>query len=275
MRVAARTLLGVLLAVLTWAVAVEPGRLVVREQAVTLADWPPGRALRLAVLADLHTGAPHMSLARLRGVLERVRTLQPDALVLLGDYVIQDVVGGRFVAPEDTAAVVGAWRPPLGTFAVLGNHDGWFDGPRVRRALERHGVRVLENEALRCPWGRGGFWFAGLADLWTGHPDPTRALAEVPTGEPVIVLTHSPDVFPLLPSRVGLTLAGHTHGGQVRLPLLGTPIVPSMYGSRYVAGLVVEDGRQLFVTSGLGTSIVPLRLGVPPEIALVSLRPVP
>jgi hypothetical protein len=263
------------LAVLLWATLVEPARLVVHEHSVGLVGWPAGRTLRLAVLADIHTGAPHMGPARVRAILERVRTLRPDALVLLGDYVIHGVVGGRFVAPEETAALLGAWHPPLGTFAVLGNHDGWFDGPRVRRALGAHGVRVLVDEALRCPWGAGGFWLMGLDDLWTGHPDPARVLASIPAGEPVIALTHSPDVFPGLPERVGLTLAGHTHGGQVRLPWWGPPVVPSAYGARYAAGLYREGARQLFVTSGLGTSILPVRLGVPPEIALVNVGAAP
>lgn len=270
-----RALLAALAGLLGWATLIEPGRLVVHEQAIAVQGWPAGRPLRLAVLADLHVGAPHMSTDRLRGIVGRVRALRPDAVLLLGDYVIHGVLGGRFVAPEQSAAILGSLDAPLGTFAVLGNHDGWFDAPRVRRALEQQGVHVLVDQARRCSWGTGVFWFVGLADLWTGAPDPERALALVPAGESVIVLAHNPDVFPLLPERAALTLAGHTHGGQVRLPWLGRPVVPSQYGSRYAAGLVREAGRQMFVTSGLGTSILPVRLGVAPEIALVSVGAAP
>ena len=144
-------------------------------------------------------------------------------------------------------------------------------GERVRGALTAAGIRVLENEAVRV--GRDGqeLWVVGLADLWTRRPDPAGALRAVPDGAPVVVLTHSPDVFPTIPARVALTLAGHTHGGQVVLPLIGPPIVPSDYGRRYAAGHVVEGGRHLFVTTGIGTSIVPIRLGVPPEIAVLTL----
>jgi predicted MPP superfamily phosphohydrolase len=93
----------------------------------------------------------------------------------------------------------------------------------------------------------------------------------VPQDEPVLLLTHNPDVFPDVPARVTLTLAGHTHGGQVALPILGRPVVPSRYGQRYADGLVMEDGRALFVSSGIGTSILPVRFRVPPEIAIVTL----
>jgi uncharacterized protein len=118
-------------------------------------------------------------------------------------------------------------------------------------------------------------WFAGLADLDARRPDVAGTLARVPSGDPVVVLTHRPDVFPDVPARVALTLAGHTHGGQVRLPLLGALVVPSKFGSRYAAGLIEEQGRRLFVTSGIGTSTVPVRLGVPPEIAEITLTASP
>jgi predicted MPP superfamily phosphohydrolase len=98
-----------------------------------------------------------------------------------------------------------------------------------------------------------------------------RALARVPADEPVLLLTHNPDVFPDVPPRVALTLAGHTHGGQVALPILGRPVVPSRYGQRYAYGLVVEGGRALFVSPGIGTSLLPVRFRVPPEISMVTL----
>src|SRR5262249_8932651 len=136
----------------------------------------------------------------------------------------------------------------LGSVAVLGNQDWWFDGPRVREALESAGITVLENGVVRINRARKPFWLAGLDDA-TRHPDIKGALAKIQTDEPVIVLSHNPDVFPRMPARVSLTLAAHTHGGQVQLPLLGRLIVPSTYGQRYAAGVVEEDGRRLFVTT--------------------------
>lgn len=212
-----------------------------------------------------------------RDGLRRVVTLaneqHPDLVVLLGDYVIHDVVGGRFIPPEETAMELGALRARLGVVSVLGNHDWWLDGERVRAAFTAERLRPLENEAVRLTDRGHAVWVAGLADLWTRVPDIERALRAVPAGETVILLTHSPDVFPDVPARVGLTLAGHTHGGQVALPLIGPPIVPSAFGQRYAAGLVEEGGRRLFVTPGVGTSIVPVRFGVPPEVSVLRLGP--
>jgi predicted MPP superfamily phosphohydrolase len=261
------------LALVFWSVGVEPGRIVVRPVTVTAAGWPRALdGLRLAVLSDVHTGAPHFGLAQVERVVARVNEQRCDLVVLLGDYVMHGVPGGRFVPPEDTAHALGRLQARLGVVSVLGNHDWWFDGERVRAALAGAGLRPLENETVRIESGGTAFWVAGLADLWTRTPDLGRTLAAVPGHEPILLLTHSPDVFPEVPARVALTLAGHTHGGQVSLPLIGAPVVPSRFGQRYARGLVEEGGRLLFVTPGLGTSIVPVRLGVPPEISLVTLR---
>jgi uncharacterized protein len=254
-----------------WGFVIEPRRLLVREVTLPLEAWS-GPPLRLAVLADLHVGSPANGRPRLARLVAAVNAQRPDIVVLLGDYVIQGVLGGHFVAPEEFAADLSRLSAPMGVCAVLGNHDWWLDGERVRRALQGAGVRVLENEAAALEQGGRRLWIAGLADLWTRRVDVEATLRAVPPGEPVVLAMHHPDLFPELPKRVALTLAGHTHGGQVRLPFLGAPVVPSRFGDRYAAGLVVEDGRTMFVTSGVGTSILPVRVGVPPEIVILTLR---
>jgi predicted MPP superfamily phosphohydrolase len=261
--------LAVLIA--TWGFVVEPCRLVVRRAAVPVHGF--SRPLRIVALADVHTGSPWNWTSNLRRVVARANAEGPDLVVLLGDYVIHGVLGGRFVPPEEIAPILGGLRARLGVVAVLGNHDGWLDAPRVERALESAGIPVLSNEARPLGDGEERFWVAGLADAWTSGASVTAALRDVPPEGPVLLLTHNPDVFPGVPDRVGLTLAGHTHGGQVSLPFFGPPIVPSRFGQRYAAGLVEEDGRLLFVTTGIGTSIVPVRIGVPPEIAVLDTRP--
>jgi predicted MPP superfamily phosphohydrolase len=241
--------------------------------ALTLAGWPPGLAgLRIAVLGDIHTGSPHISPGKLRAIVAEVNAAQPDVVVLLGDYVIHGIVGGTFVEPEITAEILGGLRAPDGVVAVLGNHDWWYDGTRVRAALESNHIVVLENDSH--PVNRNGtrLWIAGLADLWTREVDIKAALSGIPSAEAVLLLTHNPDVFPAVPARVALTLAAHTHGGQVRLPPFPAPVVPSRYGSRYAAGHIVEGGRHLFVTTGVGMSILPVRFAVPPEVVLMTLR---
>jgi len=158
-------------------------------------------------------------------------------------------------------------------YAVLGNHDWWLDGPRVQAALESASIPVLEDRAVEIRRGDCTFWLAGVSDYWEGAHDVGRALEEVPEDAAVLVLTHNPDVFPEVPARVTLTIAGHTHGGQVYFPILGRLVVPSRYGERYAIGPIREDGRQLFVSPGVGTSILPVRFLVPPEISLLTLRP--
>lgn len=261
-----------------WAFVVEPRRLIVHEEHLALAGWR-GAPLRLAVLSDLHVGSLWNGRSHLDHVVDVVNAQRPEAVVLLGDFVVSrrssrgrpTPVDGGGVSPEDIGAGLSRLSAPHGVFAVLGNHDWWRDGPRVARALSGAGIRVLENEAVPVQRSGGRFWMAGLADLMTRSPHIHDALHDVPPGEPVLLLVHEPDIFVAVPDRVTLTLAGHTHGGQVRLPWIGAPIVPSAYGQRFVAGIVVEEGRTLFVTTGVGTSIIPVRFRVPPEIAILTL----
>lgn len=257
-----------------WAFWIEPAWLSVRRVTLHVPRWHAEHEnMRVAVLTDLHVGAPHAGIAKLRRVVERTNEEQPDLIVLLGDFVIQEVVGGDFVEPELIAAELGGLRARQGVFAVLGNHDWWYDGARIAAALRRAGVVVLENEAARVERDGRSFWVAGIADLWTRKPDIAGTLRQVDDDGPVIFITHNPDIFPDVPARVSLTLAGHTHGGQVNLPVVGRPIVPSRFGQRYAMGHIVEDGRHLFVSGGVGTSIVPVRFRVPPEVVILTLKP--
>jgi uncharacterized protein len=256
-----------------WSVCVEPSLLRVNEQTLVLEHLPAELdGLRVAVLSDLHVGAPHMDLKQLQKVVDKTNATKPDLILFLGDFVILDVMGGHFVEAEPIADVLGKMSAPWGKYAVLGNHDWWYDGPRTARALEKVGIRVIENDSLKVDRGGKHLWLAGLGDAWTRVAHIPRTLRDVPPGAPVIVMTHNPDVFPKIPESVLLTLAGHTHGGQVHLPIMGSPIVPSRFRQRYVAGHIIENGKHLFVTVGVGTSILPLRFGVPPEIAVLTLK---
>jgi predicted MPP superfamily phosphohydrolase len=249
----------------------EPASLLVVEQRLDL-PWPAQQPLRIAVLTDLHVGSPFNGLAKLRAAVARTNAARPDIVCILGDLVIQGVAGGRFVPPEAIASELSALRAPAGVLAVLGNHDAWLDHDRVRRAVEHAGIRVLDDTAARVETPAGPVWVAGVSDLWTRPHDIDAALAHVRAdGAPVLLLTHNPDIFPDIPNRVTLTLAGHTHGGQVRFPFLGAPIVPSRFGQRFAAGHVVEGGRHLFVATGIGTSILPVRFRVPPAVTLLTV----
>jgi predicted MPP superfamily phosphohydrolase len=261
------------LSLFLWAFVIEPDRLVVNEVALNFPNWPKAVAgLKIAVVADLHVGAPHIDTAKLRQVVSTINAQNPDLILIAGDFVIQDVLGGQFVEPEVMANELKSLRARLGVFAVLGNHDWWYDGERVMRALDGVGLRVLENRVAHIRQDGQSLWIVGLADLWTQRPDIEGALRQVSDDGPVIVLTHNPDIFPQIPTRVVLTVAGHTHGGQVNLPLLGRRIVPSNYKERYAIGHIREGDHHLFVTPGVGTSIIPVRFRVPPEISVLTLN---
>jgi predicted MPP superfamily phosphohydrolase len=269
-----------------YALVVEPAYLLrVQTYAPALPRWPRDLPLSIAAIADLHVGEPYMPLRRVEEIVATTNALRPDLILLLGDYSPGQFVTRR-VTMRELASVLRGLQAPLGVHAILGNHDWWDDhaaqrlrrGPvAARRALEEVGIAVLENDAVRLAKDGRSFWLLGLGDQLAflrnpagGVDDLPGTLAGINDDAPAILLAHEPDIFPSVPDRVALTLSGHTHGGQVRI--MGySPVVPSRYGNRFAYGHVIEGGRHLIVSGGLGTSIAPVRLGVPPEIVLVEL----
>jgi len=223
------------------------------------------------MIADIHTGGPFINDKKLRQIVEITNQLNPDLIILLGDYMSPNSWHSHRVEPEVTAAALRDLHAPLGVYSVLGNHDWWYNGGKVRRALEQNRIPVLEDEVAEIKWRNTSFWLVGLADLWTRPQHIGDTIAKVPRGATTIALTHNPDIFPNIPESVSLVLAAHTHGGQVKIPLIGTPIVPSDFGEKYTAGHVFENHHHLFVTTGIGTSIFPVRFRVPPEIVLLTV----
>jgi len=255
-----------------WAFVIEPSRLVLRETRITLPSWPENlKGLRIAVISDLHAGSPFITLDKIHQIVEMTNAARPDLILLPGDFVIQGVPGGKFMEPEVTASALKGLRARFKVFATLGNHDWWYNGQRVKKSLETAGITVLENDAAMIERDGVAIWVVGISDKWEGKPDIASALARVNDSAPIIALTHNPDIFPSIPARVALTIAGHTHGGQVALPIIGRPIVPSDFGERYAAGHIIEGSKHLFVTTGVGTSILPVRFRVPPEISLLTI----
>lgn len=265
-------LLCLLVFLALWAFVIEPSRLVLREERITLPSWPANlKDMRIAVISDLHAGSPYITIEKIHQIVEMTNSARPDLILMPGDFIIQGVKGGSFMEPEVMASELKGLRARLGIFATLGNHDWWYNGPRVKKSLENAGITALENDAAKIERDGAIIWVAGIGDKWTGNPDIASALAKVNDGAPIIALTHNPDIFPSIPARVALTIAGHTHGGQVSLPIIGRPIVPSDYGQRYASGHIVEGSKRLFVSTGVGTSILPVRFRVPPEISLLTI----
>ena len=278
----------------TYGFAVEASwRLEVTRYRVAPANWPRGLKLSIGVIADVHAGGPAMPLDRVEAIVDHANALSPDIIVLLGDFAASYKFKTRKIAPEEWSAVLGKLKAPLGVHAVLGNHDWWDDlaaqrthkGPVIgRRMLEQvANIPVYENDAVRLSKNGRPFWLAGLGDqlafitarkrarrYFRGVDDLPATLAKVRDEAPVILLAHEPDIFPRVPERVSLTLSGHTHGGQVRL--FGySPMVPSRFGNRFAYGHIVENDRHLIVSAGLGCSILPVRVGCPPEIVMVDV----
>lgn len=264
---------AIVLSLATWALFIEPRRLVVQNVAIALPHWPrEHHGLRVALLSDLHVGSPYWGLERTRDLVATTNAQHPDLILLAGDYVIDGVKFGTKIEPEIIAEVLGDLHAPLGVVAVLGNHDWWNDGERITRALSSHHIVVLENRIHSVTHQGRALFIVGLADAMTRESRIRETLAPLPKDEAVLVLSHEPDVFVSVDERASLTLAGHTHGGQVVIPWIGRPVVPSDYGERFAAGHVVENGRHLFVTTGVGTSIFPIRFGVPPELVMLTLQ---
>lgn len=233
---------------------------------------PPGTSegqLRILLLSDIHVAGPDMPPSRLRRIVYQANAQRPDAVLIAGDFVSDKQIATRHFSFAQSVAPLRELKSRFGTFAVLGNHDRSRGAAVARTALRRVGVQVLDNDAARA----GPLVIVGLDDAFTHHDDLGGALRGMTKiGGVPILLSHSPDPFPRVPRGVRLMLAGHTHCGQMRLPLLGALTYMSDFGERYGCGVVVEHGRTLVVSAGLGTSVLPLRLGAVPDMWIVNVK---
>lgn len=249
-----------------WKATSEP---LLRSARIALRDWPAGaRPVRAILISDLHVAGPDMPPERLRRIVDRINALRPDLVLVAGDLVSDRRLSTRRYDLREAVAPLAALRARLGVVAVLGNHDHWRNAAAARAALRGAAVMVLDNRAVAL----GPLAIGGLDDDFTGHARVAEVVEALRTLRGArLLLSHSPDPFPQVPSAVGLTLAGHTHCGQIVLPWVGAPATMSRYGDRYRCGFIRENGKLLLVTAGVGTSIAPLRIGAPPEIWLLTV----
>lgn len=286
-----------------YAVAIEPFRLRVQRYSLTPPRWPSGLELKLALIADPHVCDPWMGLGRLRFIVERTNALKPDMVLMLGDY----TAGHRFrtgsITSKEWASVFAGFTSPLGTHAILGNHDWWDDRtvqltgeglPFAGKALLDAGISLYQNRAARFQKDGHPFWLAGLDDQialipnrkakrkrWQGKDDLNGTLAQVSDSAPVLLMAHEPRIFRKVPKRVSLTMCGHTHGGQINFfgykPVSGTTLGKERNYGHITSGpagnsqLASNTQKNMIISGGLGCSILPVRFGVPPEITLVHL----
>lgn len=223
---------------------------------------PELKNTKIVFAADFHLAPDDTS--RIKNIITAIKNEQPDIIILGGDYVKGHKKSTSMPIKEITHHFKDL-SAPLGTFAVLGNHDNWYGKTEIITALENHNITILDNANHRLK----NLTLIGISDLTTDKPDFVKAFANATA--PAILITHSPDIFPESPKTL-LTLAAHTHGGQITLPFIGAPVVPSKFGKRYNKGLIKENDKTMIVTTGLGTSILPLRFNTPPEIVVITFK---
>lgn len=270
-----------------WAFVIEPSRLVVREYQIKANNWNANLSgLKIALISDVHGGSNFITAEKIRRVVEETNDQNPDLILLCGDYVSEQSNSSELNMPiADIMANLSGLNAKYGVFAVIGNHDNAYGNEAVRQAIEKVGYTVLENDARIINTEKSRFVLLGMADALTAGDWQTysnhqiKALRGINADDlPIITFTHSPEVFPLVSTEipfspnVAVFIAGHTHGGQVRLPFIGAPVVPISY-KQFTQGEVRENGHVYFITPGIGTSIMPVRFGVPPEISVIRLNP--
>jgi uncharacterized protein len=220
---------------------------------------------QIAFLTDLHHG-PFTSLDYIASVVRTTLALQPDVIILGGDYSHRET---RYISP--CLDVLSALKAPLGVFAVLGNHDHWLGERETKDGLAAAKITELTNGGEWISRGSERFRLAGVDDLWTGRVNVKSALGNTKPDDACLMISHNPDLAETLREpRVGLMLSGHTHGGQVVFPG-GAPFVPSRYGQKYLRGFVEAPATDVYISRGLGTSGLPIRVGSRPEINLITL----
>ncbi|MDY3555711.1 metallophosphoesterase [Gemmata sp. JC717] len=245
----------------------ESGWLQITRHTVPLRNLPTEfEGTTVAFLTDIHHG-PFTSLEYVHTIVRTALSLEPDLILLGGDYSLKD---GKYIGPCFEA--LSALKAPLGVYGVLGNHDYWHGLTETRNGFAAAGIQELTNRHVWLERRGARVCLAGVDDKWMGQVDVRAALGDARDTDAVLLLSHNPDVAEKMKdTRVGLMLSGHTHGGQVVFPTGEAPFVPSHYGQKYLKGFVQAPTTQVYVSRGLGTTSAPFRVGSRPELTLITL----
>lgn len=246
----------------------------IRTAGLSVGDWPEGQPpLKILLISDIHVAGPDMPPERLERLVKQFNALKPDLVLIAGDLVSEKAVATHIYKPSEIIAPLAGLKARLGVIVALGNHDHWFKSAPLEAELAKHGIAVVKNSAVE----RGPIVVGAIDDIHIGLDDipATFAAMDGLPAKPRILLSHSPDVVPNLPSPVTAVFAGHTHCGQIAFPFFGALTYVSQYGDRFACGdindVVNGRGQRVFVSAGLGTSVLPLRYNAPPDTWLVTL----
>lgn len=258
------------LSILFWSFFIEPGFLTENIQSKN--KWPY-KKIKIAFFSDLHAGAPNIDEKYIKNLVERINSYSADIILIGGDLLINGVVGGNFMEISQVVKRLKNLNAPLGKYVVLGNHDWWNDADAIRKELARNGFIVLENESQLIDVGNNQkFNLIGIGDRFTNHSEPIKAFSQILEKYPSIIFMHDPASLFEIKNKFFLALAGHTHGGQVYVPGIGAIITPTEAPRSWAKGWTEFELGSLYVSQGIGTSILPVRLNAPPEFLILSLE---
>lgn len=247
-----------------WVFLIEPNLLVTKNVVVKNEAL---KGVKIAIAGDFHLAKHDEN--RIKKAVKLLNETNSDLILLVGDYVngISEIQTLSF---DKITSNLSRLKSKNGVYAVIGNHDIWLGQNKVKSALSKANINILDNENCKININGKMITLAGTNDFTEDKADLVKTLKNAE--KPIILMTHNPDIFPFVPKDVDITISGHTHGGQIVLPFFGALVVPSGYGNRYASGFVVEDGRTIFITKGIGTSILPIRFNCTPEIVVITFE---
>ena len=251
----------IVLAIGFYSYFVEPNRLIVTNYTIQDKELS---GIKIVFASDFHI-KPHQQ-KRLEKIVKTINKQTPDLVLSTGDYVSGHTQEST-MDPEKITEELSKVKSKYGFYTTLGNHDGWYGPNEVQKHLENNGIKVLNNENVKLNIKGKEFYIVGIEDMSTGEADLYKAIGTI--DKPAILLSHTPDIFPKVPKSLNLTLSGHTHGGQVRIPFFGPIFTASDYHDKYAKGIIIEKDKKLITTTGIGVSIFPIRFNCAPEVVVI------